>query len=103
LFTVAGFFMYAHFPPLWAMPTMVLSESAAAAAFGLINGIGHVGGFFGPYIIGDLNTRTHSLLPGLAFIAGCYLLAALLVLRVKARNPIVERSSAALPYAAAKN
>ena len=103
LFTFAGFFMYAHFPPLWAMPTMVLSESAAAAAFGLINGIGHVGGFFGPYIIGDLNTRTHSPLPGLAFIAGCYLLAALLVLRVKARNPTVERPSVALPYAAAKN
>jgi MFS transporter, ACS family, tartrate transporter len=103
LFTLAGGFAFAYYPTFWAMPTMILSESAAAATFGLINAVGHCGGFFGPYIIGDLNRRTHSLRPGFAFIAACYLVAALFIARLKVRNPVVETSTAALHYAAAKN
>lgn len=87
LFVMGGVSMYAYFPSFWAMPTMILSESAAAATFGLINAVGHCGGFFGPYIIGDLSVRTHSFLPGFAFIGSCYLLAALLLIRLKIRNP----------------
>jgi MFS transporter, ACS family, tartrate transporter len=103
LFTLAGAFVFAYYPAFWAMPTMILSESAAAATFGLINAVGHCGGFFGPYIIGDLNTRTRNLRPGFAFIAACYLLAALFIARLKVRNPVVESSSAILHYATIKN
>lgn len=83
LFAIGGVFVYAWCPTFWAMPTMILSESAAAATFGLINAVGHSGGFFGPYVIGDLSTRTHSLLPGFAFIAGCYLFAAFFIMRLR--------------------
>ena len=57
-----------------------------------LNAVGHCGGFLGPYIIGDLNSRTHSLLPGFAFIAICYLPAAFFVNRLKIQNPIQETS-----------
>ena len=30
-------FLYAYYPAFWAIPTMLLSEAAAAATFGLIN------------------------------------------------------------------
>jgi ACS family tartrate transporter-like MFS transporter len=83
LFAMSGVFMFAYYPAFWAMPTMILSESAAAATYGLINAVGHAGGFFGPYIIGDLSTRTSSFLSGFVFIAACYLLAAFLVMRLK--------------------
>jgi ACS family tartrate transporter-like MFS transporter len=86
LFVMGGTFMFAWYPVFWSMPTMILSASAAAATFGLINAVGHMGGFFGPYIIGDLSARTHSLLPGFAFIASCYFLAALLVTRLKTQR-----------------
>ena len=86
LFEVSGAFVFAWYPSFWAMPTMILSESAAAATFGLINGVGHMGGFFGSYIVGDLSTRTHSFLPGFGFIASCYFIAALLVTRLKIRK-----------------
>jgi ACS family tartrate transporter-like MFS transporter len=86
LFAMGGAFVFAYYPAFWSMPTMILSESAAAATFGLINSIGHAGGFFGPYIIGDLSTRTGSLLPGFAFIACCYLLAAFFVSQLKIQN-----------------
>ena len=49
----SGFF-YAFLPLFWSMPTMILSESAAAATFGLINSIAQLGGFAGPYVIGFL-------------------------------------------------
>jgi MFS transporter, ACS family, tartrate transporter len=40
-------FLYAYYPAFWAIPTMMLSEAAAAATFGLINSIGQLGGFAG--------------------------------------------------------
>ena len=43
-------FWYAFYPAFWAMPTMILSESAAAATFGLITSISQLGGFAGPYV-----------------------------------------------------
>ncbi len=98
LFTIGGTFVYAYYPTFWAMPGMILSESAAAAAFGLINGTGHLGGFFGPYIISYLSDRTHSFVPGFAFIGSCYVFAALLIMRLKvASNPALVSESAAVP------
>ncbi len=79
-------FLYASYPALWAIPTMVLSEAAAAATFGLINSIGQVGGFVGNTVIGSLNDRTHSLAFSFAFIALVYAAAGGLVLTLRVRN-----------------
>jgi ACS family tartrate transporter-like MFS transporter len=81
-------FLYAYYPAFWAIPTMMLSEAAAAATFGLINSIGQLGGFAGNYAIGFLNDRTHSLAASFAFIALVYLAAGGLILSLRVRNPI---------------
>ncbi len=86
LITLGGACVYAYYPSFWALATMFLSESAAAASFGLINGTGHLGGFFGPYIIGALSDRTHSLRPGFAFLGGCYVLAACSLAALKTKT-----------------
>ena len=83
----SGFF-YAFLPVFWSMPTAMLSESAAAAALGLINSIGQLGGFAGPYIIGFLNDRTHSLTASFGFIALVYVAAASLILCLRIRDPL---------------
>jgi ACS family tartrate transporter-like MFS transporter len=75
LFILGGGIMLAYYPAFWSMPTMILTESAAAACFGFINAIGHTGGFVGPYVVGYLNDRTGSLIAAFVFIAACYLLA----------------------------
>jgi ACS family tartrate transporter-like MFS transporter len=82
----SGFF-YAFYPVFWSMPTMMLSESAAAATFGLINSIGQLGGLAGPYLIGFLNDRTHSLAASFAFIALVYVAAGGLILGLRVRDP----------------
>jgi len=82
----SGFF-YAFLPLFWSIPTMILSESAAAATFGLINSIGQLGGFTGPYMIGYLNDRTHSLTASFGFIA-FYVAAASLILTLRIHDPL---------------
>jgi ACS family tartrate transporter-like MFS transporter len=86
----SGFF-YAYLPVCWSIPTMILSESAAAATFGLINSIGQLGGLTGPLMIGFLNERTHSLTAGFGFIALVYAVAGSLILSLKIRNPLTLR------------
>jgi ACS family tartrate transporter-like MFS transporter len=81
-------FLYAYYPAFWAIPTMTLSEAAAAATFGLINSIGQLGGFAGNYAIGFLNDRTHSLAASFAFIALVYVAAGGLILSLRVRDPI---------------
>ena len=44
----------AFLPTFWALPTEMLTASAAAASIGLINSVGNLGGFAGPYVIGYL-------------------------------------------------
>jgi ACS family tartrate transporter-like MFS transporter len=70
---------------------MLLSESAAAATFGLINSIGQLGGFAGPYGIGFLNDRTHSLSASFGFIALLYIAAASLTASLKIRDPLATQ------------
>jgi ACS family tartrate transporter-like MFS transporter len=79
-------FLYAFYPPFWAIPTMMLSESAAAATFGLINSVGQLGGLAGNYVIGFLNDRTHDLVASFAFIAVVYVVAGGLVLCLRIRR-----------------
>jgi MFS transporter, ACS family, tartrate transporter len=88
-------FLYAYYPAFWAIPTMMLSEAAAAATFGLINSLGQLGGFAGSYAIGFLNDRTHSLTASFAFIALVYVAAGGLILSLRVRYPagVLQRSN----------
>jgi len=80
--------VYAYLPVFWSMPTMMLSGPAAAAAFGLINSTGQLGGLAGPFLIGFFNQRTHSLTTSFACVALAYVAASALVLTLKIRNPL---------------
>jgi MFS transporter, ACS family, tartrate transporter len=80
LFTVVGAGTCALLPCLWNFPTLLLSDSAAAAAIGLMNTFGSLGGVVGPYAIGYLYSRTHSFSSGLSCLMVSCLMAASLVL-----------------------
>ncbi|PKH23629.1 MFS transporter [Enterobacterales bacterium CwR94] len=67
-------------PPLWSMPTLFLSGSAAAAGIATINSIGNLGGFVGPVVIGVIKEQTGSYTWGLWFVASLLALSALIVL-----------------------
>ena len=66
-FTLVGT-AYSYLPPFWAIPTEILSQSAAAASVGMINAVGSVAGFAGPYLFGYLHNETGSFSYGLALM-----------------------------------
>jgi ACS family tartrate transporter-like MFS transporter len=74
LLIVGGGCMFGYYPVFWSMPTLFLSESAAAACFGLINSVGHTGGLIGPSAVGYFNDRTGSMTGAFLFIGACYVL-----------------------------
>jgi predicted MFS family arabinose efflux permease len=88
LIALAAGSYYALQPVFWSMPTLILCESAAAACFGLINCIGQIGGFVGPYAVGYLTDKTGRLAASFAFIGVCFLLAGCLIPLLTIRNPV---------------
>ena len=75
----------AYLPAMWAMPTEFLGKSTAAAAVGVVNAVGSIAGFAGPYIFGYLNTKSGSFTVGLAMLAATTAAGAFLVLALPKR------------------
>ncbi len=84
MFCVVAIGAHAYLPSFWAIPTAYLTESAAAAAIGLINSFGNLGGFLGPFLVGYLRTVTGSFTGGLAVLAVVWIVAGLLAVSLRA-------------------
>jgi ACS family tartrate transporter-like MFS transporter len=69
--------------PFWSLPTAFLREQAAAGGIALINSMGAVGGFVGPYLIGRVKERTGEFTPGLLLLAGFLVAAVVVVVGVR--------------------
>jgi ACS family tartrate transporter-like MFS transporter len=81
---------FAYLPTFWAIPTEILSQSAAAAAVGMVNTVGSAAGFAGPHLFGYLNTRTGSFSYGLALMMVSALAGGLLMLCIpRSARPLV--------------
>jgi ACS family tartrate transporter-like MFS transporter len=72
--------IYSHFGPFWTLPSEFLTGYSAAAGIALINSVGNLGGFAGPYMIGMIATRTGNLYGGLALAGICLFVSATLAL-----------------------
>jgi sugar phosphate permease len=82
MFCLAGAGLYGYLPGFWALPTTFLTESAAAAAVGLVNSVGNLGGFVGPYVVGYLGRSTGSFYGGVVYLSCSALASACLILCV---------------------
>ena len=84
MFCIAASGIYAYLPGFWTLPTSFLSGTAAAASIGLINSVGNLGGYAGPYVVGYLSTSTGSFFWGVLYLSLSALVAAGLVLSIRA-------------------
>ncbi|HEX9199185.1 MAG TPA: MFS transporter [Acidobacteriaceae bacterium] len=76
-------------PPLWSLPTKFFGGTAAAASIGLINSLGTLGGFAGPYMIGASNgTGGGNFSRGLYLVGGTLIVSAvtIVVMRLIAQD-----------------
>ncbi|SRR6266496_2549171 len=80
MFCVGAVGIYGYLPGFWSLPTRFLTGTAAAASIGLINSIGNLGGFAGPYVVGYLSKVTDSFLGGVVYLSVSALVAAMLIL-----------------------
>jgi MFS family permease len=71
--------VFAAFPVFWALPTAFLSGASAAGGIALINSIGNLSGFAGPFAMGWFKETTGSYTNGLLVLASLAAAAALLV------------------------
>lgn len=60
LLTIAAAGIFTALPVFWTLPTALLTGAAAAGGLALINSIGNVGGFIGPYLVGWLQAHGFS-------------------------------------------
>jgi ACS family tartrate transporter-like MFS transporter len=83
--------------PFWTVPPVLLRGTAVAAGIAIINSVGNLGGFFGPYLIGFIRSVTGGF-KGSMLVLGAFLsISGLLILLVRqlkeepssaARNPL---------------
>jgi sugar phosphate permease len=83
--------------PFWAAASRVLPVALAGGAMGLINALGNLGGYFGPFLGGWLQDRTGSFFATAMLFAGALALAGLLALTIRFRDKPHETVSAGLP------
>jgi ACS family tartrate transporter-like MFS transporter len=79
--------------PFWAMSSESLAGAGAAAGIALVNSVGNLGGFLGPYLIGWVRTRTHSFTWGLVALAMFLTAAAVVTLLSRKRALRYQTSS----------
>ena len=94
-FTIGTCGVFAALPLFWTLPTAVLSGTAAAAGIAVINSIGNLAGFFGPYAMGWIKDATGSFAGGLLLIAALAAIATVVVL-VLGHDHALERTPAVL-------
>jgi MFS family permease len=101
--TLAAVCTYAALPTFWTLPTAFLTGSAAAAGIALVNSIGNLGGFVGPYLLGWLQATTGSPSAGLLVLAACYGMAGVVTAWVGSTSSAPEPASARSGDAASRS
>ena len=76
--------------PFWSLPGRFLASSASAGGIALINTVGALGGFVGPYAVGLLKDATGSFTGGLLLLAFLLLAAAIATLWLRASPALAE-------------
>ncbi len=70
----------ASYSTFWALPTTLLSGTAASAGIAWINSVGNLAGYLSPFLVGKIRDTTHSTVPALLMFSFCCLVSALITL-----------------------
>src|SRR5580658_1172812 len=74
--------------PFWGFTTTFLSGTAAAGAIALINAVGNIGGFLGPYLMGWLKDLSGSYRLGLQILSAVMFLGGVVMANVRVRRKL---------------
>ncbi|SNB66689.1 MFS transporter, ACS family, tartrate transporter [Arboricoccus pini] len=77
---MGGGMIYSIQPCFWPLPSEFLADTDRAAGIAVINSVGNLGGFLGPYAIGYLRDQTGGFGAGLVFVALMAFIAGIVIL-----------------------
>jgi len=69
---------YGSRPTMWPMPSQFLTGASAAVGIALINSIGNLGGYVGPFVVGWIRDSTKSFEMAVYFLAACAFMSGLI-------------------------
>lgn len=78
-FTIAAAGLKIYMPAFFSLPSLFLTSTAAAGSIGLINSVGNLGGFLGPYVMGYVSDSEGGFNTGLYFLAFTSMFSAILI------------------------
>ena len=85
IWSFAAIGIYSFYGPFFSFPSEFLAGFSAASGIALINSIGNLGGFAGPFVIGAVATGTGGIYLGLALAGVSAFVSAALVLLLPAK------------------
>jgi MFS family permease len=89
LLVLTGFFTKAMQAPFWVFPPLLFPPGLSGGSRGIINALGNLGGFLGPWLMGWLDTKTGDLrfgILGLSLLLGLSAGFTALLPRVTSQN-----------------
>jgi ACS family tartrate transporter-like MFS transporter len=81
--------------PFWSLPPQFLTGGALAAGIAVINTMGSLGGFVGPYAVGFVKDATGSFRGGMLFLAALLVASAVATLWLR-RSPVLAGRGGAI-------
>jgi ACS family tartrate transporter-like MFS transporter len=76
-------------PVFWSLPSSFLTGAAAAATVGMINSIGNLGGFLGPYAVGYVTEATGSFAGAFVLLSIMAIMGGVMILMLRYSQPKV--------------
>jgi MFS family permease len=92
LVCLAAIGAFAPLGPFWSIPTEWFSRKIGGSVAGFVNGVGNLGGFFGPLLVGYLNKRTGNFTYGFGVLGIFMLVGAALSLKLRPTAPLTPRT-----------
>ena len=80
LIMIAACGVFTAMPLFWTLPTALLTGTAAAGGIALINAIGNIGRFIGPYLVGWMKGHGYNSANAVASLASFAIVSGMLVL-----------------------
>jgi ACS family tartrate transporter-like MFS transporter len=78
--SIAAFGIWGTLGPYWTLPTAFLRGTAAAGGIALVNSVGNLGGFVGPFLVGWIRDATGGFTAGLLALAAILVVGAVITL-----------------------
>ena len=91
--TLAAIGVFGKNGPFWAIPREFLCGPAAAGGLALIDTVGALGGFLGPYAVGLVRNVSGQFTGGLLVLSGSLLVSGFLTLTLRRESLLVRRDS----------